>query len=66
MTIDRHAIRACYGEKGLTISPDDIVPVTSAKRYKHFETLYKRLASKYGILPLQAQAIIWCEFRKRL
>ena len=65
VTIDRHAIRAAYGLKGLTIKPDDIPVIASDKRYNHFKTLYKRLAAEKGLTPNQLQAIIWIEFKQR-
>ena len=65
VTIDRHAIRACYGKSGLDMSAEDIPPPRSAKRYNHFSELYKRLAVKHGLTPNQMQAIIWVEYRNK-
>lgn len=65
VTIDRHAVRACYGKSGLDMSADDIPPPRSAKRYNHFAELYKRLAEKYSLTPNQVQAIIWVEYRNK-
>lgn len=66
VTIDRHAVRACLGKRGLKYSSDNIPTLSSHKRYKYFSLFYERLAKKYNLIPNQVQAIVWCEFRRKL
>lgn len=61
VTIDRHALAACFGR-----------PLTDRERsnalkrvgmYNHYSQIYKDAASVVGILPSQMQAICWLRWR---
>lgn len=58
VTIDRHAIRACYDE----ILESSVI--LTAKRYREAAKAYQALAKRHSILPHQLQAVIWIAFRR--
>jgi hypothetical protein len=56
-TIDRHAVKAFKGIlKGGSVA-------LSPKAYKATEKAYKRLARHLNILPQQAQAVVWTQYK---
>lgn len=61
-TIDRHMIGASVGSRG-ALHKD--ISLTN-KRYFTISHAVKRLAKNRGILPKQAQAIVWLAYRSKL
>jgi hypothetical protein len=61
-TIDRHMIGASVGSRG-ALHKD--ISLTD-KRYFTISSAVKRLAKNRGILPKQAQAVIWLAYRSKL
>jgi len=55
VTVDRHAIKAWM--------TDETWSCITPKRYAQIERDYQDVATSLGILPHQAQAIIWCVVR---
>ena len=56
--VDRHAKSAAYGRK-----LGDRESVVKKSEYSHLAEHYRKLAESVGILPHQAQAVIWCVWR---
>ena len=61
VTIDRHALAACFGR--LLTDRERSNTLKRVGMYNHFSQVYKDAASVVGILPSQLQAICWIEWR---
>jgi len=61
VTIDRHALAACFGR--LLTDRERSNTLKRVGMYQHYSQIYKDAASVVGILPSQMQAICWIEWR---
>lgn len=57
--VDRHAYDAATGNKGASKSC-----TVAGRRYKAVADAYRAVADHYGLLPSQAQAIVWVAWRR--
>ena len=57
LTMDRHAVSICIGEK--------IEPQMTAKQYEFFSQCYRWTAAQLGISPLLLQSATWVVWRRR-
>jgi thermostable 8-oxoguanine DNA glycosylase len=58
VTIDRHAIKICFGKF------DSKEILITAKRYKEAQKAHEILADELGIMPSQLQAIVWVTYKR--
>jgi len=61
VTIDRHALAACFGR--LLTDRERSNTLKRVGMYQHYSQIYKDAASVVGILPSQMQAICWIKWR---
>jgi hypothetical protein len=63
VTNDRHAVQAALGLR----SPDNLIPdMSNQKVYDLFTKAFTNIADKHGLIPNEAQALVWFAWRHEM